>query len=283
MSDDLRAAATAVAALAEPVLVVDFDGTLSELVAHPRDAVPVDGAGAALSALAERAAVAVLSGRPLDDLTARLGSIPPRVLLVGGHGSEARAPDGERVPLVDATAAAAPLRELADRLEAELDPASGWQVERKSTSVAVHDRRVPDRERTRLLPWVRRLLEDAAAQPPGFEVLDGKRVVECRLAGVDKGTAVRWVAGQVRAGPSGPSPVVVGDDVTDEDGFAAAGQLGGFGVRVATSPVASAARFRLRDPSRVVTLLRAVRDGLGDDPAVGPVSRWENAAWHDRP
>src|SRR5687767_16020090 len=76
---------------------------------------------------------------------------------------------------------------------------------------------------------------------PDFEVLRGHQVVEARPRGVHKGAAVREFS---RHAPfAGRSPVYVGDDRTDEDGFRAALVLGGYGVKVGPEP--SEARHRL--------------------------------------
>jgi trehalose 6-phosphate phosphatase len=63
-----------------------------------------------------------------------------------------------------------------------------------------------------------------------FELLAGRMIWEIRPRGVDKGTAV--LALMDRAPFLGRMPVFLGDDVTDEDGIAAAVRLGGAGLRV---------------------------------------------------
>jgi trehalose 6-phosphate phosphatase len=264
--------------------VLDFDGTLAPIVDHPDAARPAPGAAEAVAALAEVCEVALLSGRSLDDLVERLGGIPPRVLLIGGHGSEARAPDGSRIALTDLEVAAEVLGELADRLDREVDPADGWMIERKSTSVAVHHRRVADELVAAQLPAVRSRLEAATDTGPGFVLLEGKAVLELKIRGVDKGRALRWIA-RVSAdraenllGSPEIVPLVLGDDVTDEDAFAAADALGGDGVLISETPAATVARFRLREPARVVTLLEAARERLGGRAAAGaPHRTWRDA------
>jgi trehalose 6-phosphate phosphatase len=53
---------------------------------------------------------------------------------------------------------------------------------------------------------------------------------------------------------AGACPVFVGDDVTDEDGFEAADELGGFGILVG-GRAPTAARYALADPRAVVEWL----------------------------
>lgn len=258
--DDLDAVLARIGDPAGWVFVIDFDGTLSPIVDHPEDAAPAPGAVAALTALADRTEVALLSGRALDDLLARLGAVPDGVLVVGGHGSEARMPDGTREALADPEAAREVLDEVEADLLARLDAAAGWQVERKPTSLAVHHRRVDEDRAAAALPDVRATLDAATDRGPGFAVLAGKAVLELKVRGVDKGVALGWIADRC----GGRRPFVLGDDVTDEDAFAAALARDGEAVRVAEHGAPTSARHRLRDPSRVVTLLRAV--GAGRDP-----------------
>lgn len=56
---------------------------------------------------------------------------------------------------------------------------------------------------------------------------------------------------------AGRMPVFVGDDLTDEDGFAAVNALGGYSVRVgADQPEHTAARHRFGSVSAVIAWLR---------------------------
>ena len=80
-------------------------------------------------------------------------------------------------------------------------------------------------------------------------------VVELKTPGADKGTALlAFMAEPVFAGTM---PVMIGDDLTDEAGFRAAGALGGFGILVG-APRQTAARYGLTDVDAVLTWLEAV-------------------------
>jgi trehalose 6-phosphate phosphatase len=132
---------------------------------------------------------------------------------------------------------------------------------------------------------VRSRLEDATDSGPGFVLLEGKAVLELKARGVDKGRALAWIsrvaADRAERLPGSPAitPLVLGDDVTDEDAFTTAVGLGGEGVLVSETPAATVARFRLREPARVVTLLEAARERLGEHAAAGvPHRTWRDAA-----
>lgn len=252
--DDLQSITAQIGDVRRRLVVLDFDGTLAPIVEHPADAALAAGAGEALCALAEVVPVVVLSGRPIDDLLPRLG---PHFVgtVVGGHGAEIRLADGERVQLVDVASVRRTLDELQAALERLLDPEEGWLVERKEASLAVHHRRVTIQRTEARLPQVRELMEAHIADPPGFEVLEGKAVLELRPVGVDKGRAMLWLESHF----PDRLPLVLGDDVTDEDSFRAARARGGDAILVAEVPRPTAARWRLDGPDRVTALLRGLR------------------------
>jgi trehalose-phosphatase len=234
------------------LVVVDFDGTLSEIVDRPGGAEPVPGATAVLDRLAARTSVAVVSGRPIADLRSRLGPLP--VAWAGGHGAEIEHRDGSRDDLIDATTFAPVLTEVEDAVSEALDDAPGWLVERKPTSLAVHHRLASPASVDALLPRVEALLSHHAAREPGGVLLHGKAVVELRPAGVDKGAALSRLAQRT----PGLVPVAIGDDTTDEDAFTSARELGGHGILVAVDARPTAATARVEGPTDVVALLEAL-------------------------
>lgn len=218
-------------------LFVDFDGTLVDIAATP-DAIAVPPAlGRKLADLSDRLGgrLAVISGRPIEDLETHCGAL--RIACAGSHGAVVR------------TAADAAPAFLADPLPDEIASAvarfareQGVAYEAKLHGAALHSRSAPHLE------------EDSAqfletlAERHGLAVKRGKRVVELVNRGCDKGAAVR----AFMAGPpfAGAPPAFVGDDLTDEDGFAACAELGGFGVAVGDRP-SCGARYRLADPAQV--------------------------------
>lgn len=233
-------------------VVLDFDGTLSPIVDHPEDARPAPGAMEALTRLAARTEVALVSGRPASDLRGRLGALA--VTIAGGHGAELLEADGTSRDLVDNAAVGDVLDDLEARMRTLVDDEPGWLVERKTASLAVHHRLAPPGQVEQMLPRVEALFEAGTQSPPGFEVVTGKAVIELRPAGVDKGNALTLLLDR----EPGLQPLVVGDDITDEDLFAVAVQRGGTAILVAESPRPTAATHRLEDPAAVVRLLSAL-------------------------
>jgi trehalose 6-phosphate phosphatase len=119
----------------------------------------------------------------------------------------------------------------------------GLLLEDKGLSLALHYRRAP-----RLAGYVHRLVH-SLMKPLGtrYCVLPGKRILEMKPAGKDKGVAVQEFMQE--APFRGRMPVFVGDDVTDEFGFATVNRLGGHSIKV--GPGRTVARWRLGDVQAV--------------------------------
>jgi trehalose 6-phosphate phosphatase len=227
-------------------LFLDFDGTLVDLAQRP-DAVIVDASVTALLArTADRLGgrLALVSGRSIAQLERFLGADLARYGVAGSHGAEIRG---------IGTAAVIPARpgslDAAERaFAAHFEHNPAVVIERKSLGVGLHFRQHPASEEE-----AHALVERWAAEH-GLDVQRGKMMVELRLPGYDKGTALRALA----ADPpfAGHTPVFVGDDVTDEAGFREVDRLGGFGVLVGEERK-TAARYRLDNVASVLAWLDA--------------------------
>jgi trehalose 6-phosphate phosphatase len=101
----------------------------------------------------------------------------------------------------------------------------GALLEVKARGFTLHYRAVPEAG-----PALRDGLMVLLAGSSDFELLQGLMMWEVRPRGVDKGKAV--VRLMERAPFQSRLPVFIGDDVTDEDGIAAAVAMGGVGLRV---------------------------------------------------
>ncbi|KPF62163.1 trehalose-phosphatase [Porphyrobacter sp. AAP60] len=221
-------------------LFLDFDGTLVDIAAKP-DAVTVPhGLRQGLDRLSQRlgGALALVTGRSIDNLEDFLGQ--PKVHLAGSHGGDVRAPGG--VSLREGRPLPAPVIEALNSFAA----AHGLLYERKAHGGALHYRKHPEREADA------RDFAAELADKHGLATKTGKCVIELVWPGADKGGAVDLLA--ARAPFKGATPVFIGDDVTDEDGFAACARLGGFGIAVGERPSATA-RYSLSTVKDVHTWL----------------------------
>lgn len=231
---------------------LDVDGTLIEFAASP-GAVQVDDALLGLVARLHHAcggALALVSGRCLADLEQRLGSV--RIPLAGQHGLERRDAAGHRH--VHATPSAQK-RELRQRLDALVARHPGLLLEDKGLSLALHYRQAPQ-----LAAWLHRLLGGWLTQTEGLQLQKGKRVLEIKPAGFDKGSAIAEFMAE--APFHGRTPVFIGDDVTDEHGFARVNLIGGHSIKVGAGR--TAARHRLADVASVRAWLAGAFVKQGD-------------------
>lgn len=232
------------APLVGAALFLDLDGTLAPFAPRPQDVAP-DRRRTELLARLQRALdgrVAVVSGRAVDEIDRILESAV--VCAAGVHGLQRRDLSGR----LQVAAAHPTLGSAKQRLEAFARPRPGLFVEHKPLSVALHYRGAPDRASET------RAFAALVAGDTGLKVQEGTMVVELRTPGSDKGDVVR--AFMTEPPFAGATPIFVGDDLTDEDGFQAAAELGGFGVLV--GPVRpTGAKARLPDVGRVLGWLDA--------------------------
>ncbi|WP_067670000.1 trehalose-phosphatase [Nocardia miyunensis] len=232
----------------KPAVLLDFDGTLSDIVDDPAAAVLREDAADVLVKLAHRCPVAIVSGRELDDLRARVGV--PGIWYAGCHGFELMAPDGRRHPHSAGASAQAALVGVADRLDRDLRGIPGVVVEDKRFVVAVHHRTVPEQYVADVVGAAHRI-----GQAAGLRVTAGRKVTELRSpVRWDKGRAVDWILEHLT---TPVVPVYAGDDLTDEDAFDAVG-AGGITVCVRHREAGdrrTAAEFGVDDPDRMHDLL----------------------------
>ena len=200
-------------------LFLDFDGTLVELAATPDTIAPMPNLAERLEGLAQRlgGALALVSGRAIADIETHIGTL--RVAVAGSHGSDLRRADGSalgdaanELPQAMETA----LREFAGR--------EGLDYEHKPHGGALHYRANPDKGAAA------DTFAEALASKHGWHVQRGKCVVELIAGGADKGTALEALMQEPEF--EACVPVFIGDDLTDEAGFASASRLGGFGILV---------------------------------------------------
>ncbi|MEH3022286.1 MAG: trehalose-phosphatase [Pseudomonas oryzihabitans] len=221
----------------------DLDGTLAELQPRPEQVFIPAETLAALDQLAQRHGVAVVSGRPLVEID---GFTKPLCLPAAGvHGAEWRDPQGE---IHRVTLDAELLAQVGARLETALAEHPDLLLERKSVAFALHYRQAPDKE-----ALVRELAEGIATEHPEFKLQPGKCVFELKPATASKGEAVKRFM-ELRPF-TGCLPVFVGDDRTDEEGFAVVNARGGLSVKVGEGETVAKARL----PS-VAAVARWLRD-----------------------
>jgi len=226
----------------------DIDGTLADIEMVPEDVRIAAEVRTTIDWLYETTggAVALVSGRSVADIDRHYpGS---RMPLSGQHGVEGRDANGVyHTNVVDTR--------LLDGVRAALVEAvsrhEGLILEDKGFSLALHYR-----QRPQLAAYSHRLMREAQAViGTAFVIQNGKRVVEIKPAFADKGAAMR----QLMTLPAFEKrmPVFVGDDVTDENGFAAANEMGGSSIKIGQGK--TVAKWRLGNITELMTWLHRTR------------------------
>jgi trehalose 6-phosphate phosphatase len=239
------------AANADWAFFLDVDGTLLEIADRP-SAVRVD-----LDLLdligrlsgSSGGALALVSGRSISDLEELLGA--QRLPLAGQHGLERRDANGRLWIHAAPPAAKCSFKEA---LAPVLDRHPGLLLEDKGLTLALHYRQAPH-----LAAYAHRLMARLIAKAGGaLELQKGKRVIEIKPAGIDKGTAV---AEYLAESPfRGRLPVFIGDDQNDEHGFAEVNRMGGLSIKVGRGR--SCATYRLPGVAAVRHWLHGALKGI---------------------
>jgi alpha,alpha-trehalase len=228
------------------LVCLDYDGTLTPIVADHREAELGGDMRAAVDRLSRRCPVAIVSGRDL----AMLRRLVPleRVIFAGSHGFEIAAADGSFGPIERGAEFLPELDAAEQALRTALAPIPGHSVERKRFSIAVHYRQVAPADE----PALRALVDAARGAHPRLQRGLGKKVFELQPdLPWNKGEAVLWIAERLGFADADAVPLYLGDDITDEHAFRAlAGR--GLGI-VVRSPEArlTAADYALADTEEV--------------------------------
>lgn len=239
-------------------LFLDYDGTLTPIVSQPEDALLAEEMRDVLRQLAELCMVAVVSGRDRGDVEPLVAL--DDLVFAGSHGFDIKGPnlrlehEGGRSCLPDLEAAERELR-------ARIETVPGARVERKRFAIANHYRNVAESD----VPRVEEAVRDVQGRHPRLRLSGGKKVFELRPdIDWDKGRAVLWLLEALKLDDSRVLPVYIGDDVTDEDAFAALADRG-LGVIVGTPPYPTHADYGLKDTAEVQEFLGRLVDLLKDE------------------
>jgi trehalose 6-phosphate phosphatase len=229
----------------------DFDGTLADIAERPEDVEVTDATRKALNALRQsmQGAVAIITGRDIAAIDRFLK--PVQLPIAGVHGLTRRDATGTmHHPEYDGDA----LKSIQSKLERFVADEDGLLLEPKEGALALHYRLRPELEGVCL-----EAMEQAVNGTPSITVRRGKMVIEALGHAGNKGEAIesflteRPFAGRV--------PVFVGDDLTDEDGFASVNRLHGISIKVGQGD--TLAHYRVQDREELLSWLNAIIERIG--------------------
>lgn len=232
-------------------LFLDYDGTLTPIVSRPEDALLSDEMRRIVRELASKCMVAVISGRDLEDVKKRVSI--DAIFYAGSHGFDISGPNGFKNELPEAKKLIPLLKKAAGEMEEMVKEFPGAQIERKKFSVAIHFRNVDEPQKNELKERVKYRCRNYA----GLKLNQGKQVLDL---GPDldwnKGTAVLWLLDQLPIKNS-VIPLYIGDDLTDEDAFAAL-RAKGISIIVREEARETQADYALNSPKDVQLFLKSL-------------------------
>jgi len=230
------------------LVALDFDGTLAPEVDSPEKARAIPEAHDAVLRLmrAPRTRVALVSGRALRSLI-EVSDLPDDALLVGSHGIEIRLDEPHSRVNLD-TSEIEQVEVLGEVLSEVADSIDDVWLEEKPAGFALHTRLATE-QNSRLAHLV--AMSEAKAEIENLTVRHGKNVLEFAVRSTTKGEAIE----HLRRYTDADAVFYAGDDVTDEDAFAA---LLPSDVGVKSGPGQTEAAFRVPGPDEIAEVLSAL-------------------------
>ncbi len=232
-----------------PAVFLDYDGCLTHIVKDPDKAILTDGMRNTLQQLAAECPVAVVSGRDRANVEqlVQLNNL----YYAGSHGFDISGPNNMHTEPGGAAAAIPALDKAQADLNERLNKIDGALVERKRYAIAVHYRNVAEEQVSEVLEATQDVLSKYKELKPG----PGKKIMELK-PNLDwhKGKAVHWLLEELNLKKSDIIPLYIGDDLTDEDAFAAL-QGKGVSILVGEHDEETAADYRLESVEEVQEFL----------------------------
>ena len=195
-------------------ILLDYDGTLAPYQKLPSMAAPSEDLIQLLKQLTQNPSneIVIISGRDINTLEKWLGKLPLNMIAEHGACAKYRGEDWKEQVAIN-TEWKEQIRPL---MQLFVDRCAGSFIEEKKSTLAWHYRNTNQE-----LGFMRsRELRNALLQltaNTALQVVDGNKVLEVRMVGVDKGMA----AVNMISGFEPDFVLCIGDDVTDEDMFRA--------------------------------------------------------------
>ncbi len=235
------------------LLLLDYDGTLTPLVATPEQAVLAEDMRQLLRALNDRDSfsVGVISGRKLDEIQAIIGV--PGIYYAGNHGLEMQGPKMHYFN-PRSSQARSYLDRIYQDLEERLARLEGIILEDKNLSLSLHYRLVSQEQVQEVKEVFSRICEPYVIRNQ-VKITRGKKVLEVRPpVDCNKGQAVLALRDHFCA-KDRLITIYIGDDQTDEDAFSVLKDSPDISILVGDGVRGSQARYFLEDVAEVKEFL----------------------------
>ncbi|XP_015642031.2 probable trehalose-phosphate phosphatase 8 isoform X1 [Oryza sativa Japonica Group] len=238
------------------VVFLDYDGTLSPIVADPDMAFMSDEMRAAVRDVAEHFPAAIVTGRCVDKVQSFVGL--PELYYAGSHGMDIKGPSSNeeedtKILLQPAREFLPVINKAYKALMEKTKSTPGARVENNKFCLSVHFRCVDEKRWNPLAEQVKAVLRDY----PELKLTQGRKVLEIRPSIMwDKGKAVEFLLKSLGFDDDRRDvlPVYIGDDRTDEDAFKVLRKRGqGLGILVSKCAKETDASYSLQDPAEAST------------------------------
>ncbi|CAG9766584.1 unnamed protein product [Ceutorhynchus assimilis] len=238
-------------------LLLDYDGTLTPIVAHPDLAKIPPETKTLLEDLSKNPKVflAIISGRNAENVKQLVGIND--IVYAGNHGLEVIYPDGSKYVHQLPTNFDNQVKDLISNLEKSVVRDGAW-IENKGASLTFHFRATPEDKQPEIEKNARDIIEKA-----GFKVGNAHMALEAR-------PKVEWNKGKVallildrkfgeNKWQGSVNVVFAGDDTTDEDAILALkGNAATFRIATTSNVITNAERL-LSSTQSVVSILKLIK------------------------
>lgn len=234
------------------LLFLDYDGTLFPIVRVPQMAKPDRPLLNLLAALSSQDLfeIHILSGRGMETMEEWFPFT--QIHLHAEHGAISRPAGSDQwISVLDPSESEQWKPFARTILEDYVRTTEGSSIEEKQHSLVWHYR-MAEVSQAEEMANALRVQARAFLAPLGLEVLAGKKAIEIRKLGINKGRVIKRILSDRS---ENIFPVAIGDDVTDEDMFHA---LARKGMTVVVGAHKSNAKYRLRDPAEVRLFLESL-------------------------
>jgi trehalose 6-phosphate synthase/phosphatase len=232
------------------LILLDYDGTLSPFAKLPGEAKPDVKLISFLKELSNdpHNEVVIISGRDAETLQNWLGHLD--LNFVAEHGVFTKFRTGE---WESQTSVPEEWKEqIRPMLETYVTRCAGSMIEEKKHTLSWHYRNThPELGFVRSRELLNNLMQLIANKP--VQVIDGNKVIEVRLAGLDKGVTALRIFEQY----SPDFTLCIGDDTTDEDMFKA---LSGKGYTIKIGTGTTSADYNILTQAEVLPFLKELTD-----------------------
>ncbi len=229
-------------------LFIDYDGTLTDFAPTPHIIEPDDDLIQFLRRIVQLPylRLAVISGRRQSHLESLLPV--PGAILCGAYGIELLAADGHRIQRADFNRIRPTLEKIQPRWERLIDNRSGFILEDKDWTLALHAKLAEESE----VPKVMHAAQTVANEmidPRTFRLNEGRRFLEVAPVEAEKGQTIKYLLNRF---PWEDFLILyIGDDDKDEKAFEVVKSNNGIPIVVAKEPRETEALYRLESPQAV--------------------------------